>query len=252
MRRPSFPALYALLAVALVALAGAPAAAQGGDPEFRFGENPDAWEGVSRPLPPSDQGVAPPPQGESVLQPYAVAFAEEYAAVPEMVRFTPEFMVVVVQEGYFGLDAGDGEEALVVFPAAGEPIPFMTERSDAAPFYELVSPPSFVQAAGDGDCTTACPVPPGTVVQVKPGDRIVAGEGALCVWCLLNANGVEKDETGLLEVFPLLPPGGNLDEFSWVRAWDASVPSSAATPSATTGGATRGWASGFNPPTSCR
>jgi hypothetical protein len=97
----------------------------------------------------------------------------------------------------------------------------MTERSDAAPFYELVSPPSFVQAAGGGDCTTACPVPPGTVVQVKPGDRIVAGEGALCVWCLLNANGVEKDETGLLEVFPLLPPVGT---------WTSSAGSAPGTP----------------------
>ncbi len=250
MRRPSFPVLYALLGLVLVALSGMPVAAQDGETDFRFGANPDAWEGVSRPLPPSDQGVMPPPQGDTVLQPYAVAFAEEFAAVPEITRFTPEFMVVVVQEGYFGLDAGDGEEALVVFPAEGAPIPFMTERSEYAPFYELASPASFVQDADGADCTGAWPVPPGTVGQVKPGDRIVAGEGALCLWCLLNTNGVEKDETGLLEVFPLLPPGENLESFSWVRDWDESAPTETATPSALTAGTTRGWA--FNPATRCR
>lgn len=250
MHRPSFRVVYALLGVALVALSGAPVVAQGGEPEFEFGKNPAAWEGVGRPLPPSDQAALAPPGGDAVVQPFAVPLAEEYAAVPEITRFTPEFMLVVVQKGYLALDVGDGEAALVVFPADDAPIPFMTERGESAPYYELAAPERFVQDVGGSDCIAACPIPPDTVVQVKPGDRIVAGEGALCLWCLLNSNGVEKDETGLLQVFPLLAPGEDPESFSWIRDWDESAISAAATPSATTGGTTRGWA--FNPATRCR
>ena len=41
-------------------------------------------------------------------------------------------------------------------------------------------------ATSNSDCTSMCMIPVEVAVQVKPGDRIVAREGAICLWCLLN------------------------------------------------------------------
>jgi hypothetical protein len=94
-----------------------------------------------------------------------------------------------------------------------------------------------------------CVIPSETIVEVKPGDKIVAREGAICLWCLLNKSVGENNEQGLLLVSPVLPATEQPDDFKWIQSWDASV--NVATPSAQIEPMTAmSWA--FNPPTSCR
>lgn len=264
MRRLTVIALVAVMG--MVALAAPPVAARQGDPTWRIGAEGERWEGVGRPEPPSTEAIAPPPAGDLIMEPYAVFFSEDYAAVPEMTKFEPEFMIVVVQTGNFALDTGDTEPGIVVFPAAGQPIPLMQPRNNDPPYYELTDPVKYVQDPSGGNCTLACPIPPDTVIQAKPGDRIVAREGALCVWCLLNSNfdpgnaETEYDDQGLLEVFALLPAGASPDSFSWIQDWESNQ-LEAATPSASqssgaptvSGGLEQtmlAWA--FNPQARCR
>ena len=261
-------AVIALVAViGMAALAAPPVAAQEGDPDWRIAGPGSVWEGVARPEPPATEAVDPPPTGDRIMQPYAVFFNTDYAAVPEMREFEPEFMVVVVQDGTFALDARDTEPGIIVFPAQGQPIPTMQPKKDQRPFYELTDPLEYVQDPSGGDCTLSCPIPPGTVVQLKPGDRIVVREGTICVWCLLNANFTTQDEfdatnnddQGLLQVFALLPAGVSPDSFSWIQDWEGNEaaaatpdasPSSGTPAAATISGRTMlTWA--FNPATSC-
>ena len=105
----------------------------------------------------------------------------------KMREFEPEFMVVVVQKGNFALDTADKEPGIVIFPAEGQPSPIMHPKKDDPPYDVLTDPVEYVQDPSGGHCTSSCPIPPDAVVQLKPGDRIVAREGALCVWCLLNS-----------------------------------------------------------------
>lgn len=247
MRRLSVLVAVALLAIGPI-VAGVASAAQGGE------EVNEPWVGVGPIEPPSQELVPPPPTGDTVLQPFSVPFDREYAVVPEITRFVPEFMVVFVRgEGFFALDVGDVEEGIVVFPAGGEPIPFMTEWSSVKPHYEVVTPAAFVQNASGGNCLSACPLPANRVVRLKPGDKIVAREGALCFWCLLNSNGIEGDETGLLEVYPLLrtDAASGVNAFSWIQDQSATLGAAAASPSPSAGRARVGWGL-FNPPTNCR
>jgi hypothetical protein len=253
--------------IGMAVLATPPVAAEQSNRDWRIGGEGQRWEGVSRPEPPSTEAIAPPPDGDQIMEPYAVFFSEDYAAVPEMRgRFKPEFMVVVVQEGSFALDTGDKEPGIVVFPAAGQPIPVMQPKKDAAPYYELTDPLEVVQDPSGGDCTLACSIPADTVVQVKPGDRIVAREGALCVWCLLNSNfepgneEAEYDDQGLLQVFALLNAGASPDSFSWIRDWE-EMQAQATGGAANNGGDATPAASGpeqtmlawaFNPQARCR
>jgi hypothetical protein len=250
----------------MAALAAPPVAAEQGDPDWRIGAEGQRWEGVSRPEPPSTEAVAPPPAGDQIMEPYAVFFSEDYAAVPELTKLEPEFMIVVVQKGSFALDTGDKEPGIVVFPAEGQPIPVMQPKKDDAPYYVLTDPLEVVKDPSGGDCTLACSIPADTVVQVKPGDRIVAREGALCVWCLLNSNfepgnaKAEYDDQGLLQVFALLKAGALPESFSWIQDWEgtqtqatsgAGSEGGAATPAASSPEQTMlAWA--FNPQARCR
>jgi hypothetical protein len=93
-----------------------------------------------------------------------------------------------------------------------------------------------------------CVIPVETVVEVKPGDKIIAREGAICLWCLLNKSVGEANEQGLLLVSPVLPASAQPEDFSWVESWDESV--NFATPTADTASVKMAWA--FNPPTGCR
>jgi hypothetical protein len=248
-RRLTVIALVAV--IGMVALAVPPVAAEEGDPTWRIGAEGERWEGVGRPEPPSREAIAPPPAGDLIMEPYAVFFSEDYAAVPEMREFVPEFMVVVVQKGNFALDTGDKEPGIVVFPAEGQPVRIMQPKKDDPPYYVLTDPVEYIQDPSGGNCTLSCPVPPNAVVQLKPGDRIVAREGALCVWCLLNSNfdpgnqKAETDDQGLLEVFALLPAGASPESFSWIRDWESNQ-TAATSPERTM----LAWA--FNPQARCR
>jgi hypothetical protein len=263
-RRPAVITLVAV--IGLGALIAPPAAARQPESGWRIGVEGERWEGVGRPEPPTAEAMLPPPVGDLIMEPYAVFFSEDYAAVPEMTEFTPEFMVVVVQKGNFALDVADTESGIVVFPAEGQPIPMMNPRKDDPPYYQRTDPVTYIQNPSGGDCTLACPIPADSVIQTKPGDRIVAREGALCVWCLLNSNfdpgnaKTEYDDQGLLEVFALLPAGTGPNRFSWIQDWESNQ-KDAATPSVSQRGgpmsvATNSeptllaWA--FNPQARCR
>jgi hypothetical protein len=207
------------------------------------------------------------PLGEAILQPYSVYFFEDYAAVPMITDFTTEFMVVLVQMGNFTLDVSSAtENGIVVFPAedvAEKRIPLMKavlggSGEPEPPYYTATGDHLIV----DGDeCTRVCPIPAGEIVQIKPGDRVVAREGALCLYCLLNSNFSTADEDdpsnlddrGLLQVFPLLAAGSDPESFSWIQDWlkDQGIQGSGATPSAQSGRQGMvGWAY-FNPGSNC-
>ena len=264
MRRLTVIALVAVIGMG--ALAAPPAAAWQDAPEWRIGVEGHRWEGVSRPEPPSREAVAPPPAGDRIMEPYAVFFSEDYAAVPEMTRVEPEFMVVVVQKGNFALDTGAQEPGMVIFPAEDQPVPIMQPKQVDPPYYVLTDPVEYIQDPSGGNCTLSCPVPPDAVVQLKPGDRIVAREGALCVWCLLNSNfepgnaEAEYDDQGMLQVFALLTAGARPESFSWIQDWDRTQ-AEATTAAASMGGDATPAASGpeqtvlawaFNPQARCR
>ena len=211
------------------------------------------WEGVGRPQAveqASRQGGRVVPVVET-LQQFEVFFAIEYAAAP--VVENAEFMLVVVEEGSFALDltpegvAPSGPQSFVVHPDDGASIPTLRrlEPAETEPYYE---PTGDVVLGADGQpCMSMCVIPVATIVEVKPGDKIVAREGAVCLWCLLNTTPGEGNERGLLLVSPVLPASAQPDQFSWVQFWDESVHT--ATPVAETAPVAVGWA--FNPPTSC-
>lgn len=269
MRRLFILVVVALLGITPVVIQ--PAFAQEGDPDWPRGAENTRWSGVSLPQAPSTEAVPAPPLGDSILQPYSIYFFEDYAAVPEITDFTTEFMVIVVQMGQFTLDvASSTEDGIVVFPAedaAEKRIPLMkpvvgTSGAPEPPYYDATG--AYLEVDGI-ECTRVCPVPAGEIVQVKPGDRVVAREGALCLYCLSNSNfttteeehPTNVDDKGLLQVFPLLKAGSDPESFSWIQDWLKSQEGigadqgSSATPSAQSGRQGMvGWAF-FNPASNC-
>jgi hypothetical protein len=268
-------ALFFLATVALLgstALLGgqAPAVAQGGQvTTFEIITTEDVpWERVSRPRPVSEDepvgGAGTTPIEK--IQEYEVFFDEEAAAVPAVDN--AEFMLVAVQQGTFVLDLAPASTAersaagaFLVHPSGGEPIPMMAPTGYAEPGPHYITAGGNVQDAS-GDCTSMCVIPADVAVRVKPGDRIVAREGAICLWCLLNQTAVEGDEKGLLLVSPVVQVAAEVEGFSWTTAWDATVTSFGAQtktvhvgfegPDSMSGEPVKmGWAL-LNPGTSCR
>ena len=217
-----------LLVLAQICLSGISVDAQGQEPEGCVpGTDPDqAWLMVCLPIPPSSDAPFAPPGGDEIMQPYRVGFAEEFASAPPVPN--AEFMVVVVKRGFFALEAYP-DSHFVVYPAGEERILYLQPYQVATPHYPETSPPEYVKDAGGNDCIRVCLIPADTVVQLKAGDRVVAREGSLCYWCLLNSNATEKDETGVLELFVLRPASASPETFSWIESWHASQDQQAST-----------------------
>ena len=213
-----------------------------------LGLNPDEdsyqWEGVCRPVPLDDPAPVPFGDGE-ILQPYLVYFSEDYAAVPDALsgEYEPEAMVVVVRAGSFALDVKQSNTSNIVVYGAGVEIPRLNDFVDSEPFYS---------ASDDEPCPAVCPVESGDEVQLGPGDVVVAAQGGICVYCLLDTDSQSKNETGLLEVFVLRGDAEDFQTFSWIDSWDraaeGNLPVIAQSASRST---TRGWAF-FDPATRCK
>lgn len=268
MRTLFFLATFALLGSTVLLGVQAPAVAQGGT-TFEIITTEDVpWERVSRPRPVSEDepvGGAGTSPIEKVQQ-YEVYFAEEAAAVPAIEN--AEFMLIAVQQGTFVLDLAPESTAerspagaFLVHPSGGEPIPVMTRTNYAEPGPHYIPAGANVQDAS-GDCINMCLIPAEVAVEVKPGDRIVAQEGAICLWCLLNQTAVEGDEQGLLLVSPVVSVMAESGSFSWTTAWDDTTASfnaqtqtvrvgSEGTDSMSGEPVKMGWAL-FNPGTNCR
>jgi hypothetical protein len=272
MRALSFLATIMLLGITALFGGQAPAVAQDEpNKEFKIITSVDVpWERVSRPRPVSENkpvGGAGTSPIEKIQQ-YEVFFDEEAAAVP--VVENAEFMLVAVQQGTFVLDLAPAntEErspvgAFLVHPSGGESIPTMTRTDypEPGPHY-IATGANVLDASGTADCTSMCVIPAAVAVQVKPGDRIVAREGAICLWCLLNQTAEEGDEKGLLLVSPVISVTAETEGFSWIQAWDNTVSSynaqtrtvrigSEGTESMSGEPVKMGWAL-FNPGTSCK
>jgi hypothetical protein len=271
MRRLFFLIIVALLGMTSLLGGRVPALAQEGSDKFEIITTVDMpWEKVSRPRPVAEDG----PLGGAGTSPidkipqYEVYFAEEAAAVPAIDY--AEFMLVAVQQGTFVLDLAPESTterspagAFLVHPSGGEPIPMMTRTNYAEPGPHYIPAGGNVpNATGPGDCTSMCLIPVEVAVQVKPGDRIVAQEGAICLWCLLNQTPTEGDEKGLLLVTPIVPLTAAANEFSWITSWDDTTANfnaqtqtvrigSEGTDSMSREPVMMGWAL-FNPGTSCR
>ena len=257
MRRLGIAVLVVLLGLVLPGLGAGPTSAQeGGIPGCELydvsavfaelGLNPDEdsyqWEGMCRPVP---QDPPTPFGAGQVLQPYLVFFNEDYAAVPDAIsgEYEPEAMVVVVREGSFALDVkGDNTSDIVVY-GAGVEIPRLTNFEPNEPYY---SP------SEDEPCPQVCVLSPGEEVLLGPGDVVVAEQGGICVYCLLDTDNERKNETGLLEVFVLRGDAEDPQTFSWIDSWDRAaeglLPVFAQSTSSTT---MRGWAF-FDPSTRCK
>jgi hypothetical protein len=234
MRRLFILATVALLGILPLVVGRASVAAQEGEETtFDIITTDDvAWQSVSRPRPVTQEapsggaGTTPIKQ----LQQYEVYFGEEWAGVP--VIENAELMVVVVEQGTFVLDlapdevvAPSGPATFVVHPSDEAAIPTMTRLAvppDPGPYYEPTGV-NVKDASGD-DCTSMCLIPEKEIVQVKPGDTILAREGAICIWCLINQDGDPEGDQGLLLVTPVVSATGfDTGEFSWVSSWDAAA-----------------------------
>jgi hypothetical protein len=212
--------LFIVMVIGLARLALLPAAAQE-QQEWQFGKNGEEvrWSGVSRPLPPADP-VPAPPGGAQVMQPYSVFFSEDYAAVP--VVPDAEFMVIVVKQGSFALDLMPPDlnvkpsdpEAFLVQPIDG-PIPILN-RVSGEPYYENSND---VVLRDGSPCVSMCVIPVQTAVRIREGDKVVAKEGAICLYCLLNSS-VDATDQGLFDVYVLRDAGSNPQDFSWIRNWE--------------------------------
>jgi hypothetical protein len=226
--------IIAVLGITSLLGGRAPALAQEGSDKFEIITTDDVpWERVSRPRPvveDAPRGGAGTSPIEKIPQ-YEVYFAEEAAAVP--VIENAEFMLVAVQEGTFVLDLAPESTAerspagaFLVHPSGGEPIPMMspTGYPEPGPHY-IPAGGNVPDATGAADCTSMCLIPAEVAVQVKPGDRIVAQEGAICLWCLLNQTAEEGDEKGLLLVSPVVSMATVANEFSWTASWDDTAAS---------------------------
>lgn len=220
-----------------------------------FADNPSpVWAGVVEIVP--VEGQYSPGQlvagGNARMQAYQVTFNEQYGAVPQIED--PEFMIVTVIEGEFALDVQQ-ENTVIVSPAGDMIVHFMDRLEPFdMPFYELTT--DFIQI-GDGEdpCPVNCAVPADRVVQVTEGDTIVALEGAICIYCLLNQNeGVLIAQARIADVdFDL---DGWENQFSWMQAMDDPDLVLPALDGSANGGSTvretgvMAWA--FNPHPSCR
>ena len=165
------------------------------------------------------------------IQQYEVFFDEEAAAVPAIEN--AEFMLVAVQQGTFVLDLAPDSTtqrspagAFLVHPSGDAPIPTMTRTNLPEPDEPYAETGDFVKETGStNNCTSMCVIPAEVAVRVKEGDRIVAREGAICLWCLLNQTGAKGDEKGLLLVSPVISVSAQAESFSWITSWDNTVTS---------------------------
>ncbi len=221
-------------------------------PELGLGkEDSYYWEGVCRPIAP-DQPAPASPGGEFIMQPYTVYFAEGFAAVPDSRSgaFRSEFMVVIVRDGTFALDVKRDSPGRVVVSGAGNDIPLRGAFDNREPFYGERKGEILTDREGN-PCIRDCEVPPDTVVQLGPGDRIVAEEGAICVYCLLGANNLREGQTGRLEVFVLRRAGEDPSTFSWIASWDRAQKGELPLAQRDERPVVLGWAY-FDPGTRCR
>jgi hypothetical protein len=151
---------------------------------------------------------------------------ERDAYVPEIIG--AEFMVVIVEEGEFVLDAkGPGSYLVDPAPIGGEErnLEIMIGKipPDEKEIYYEETGLFIVDENGD-PCGRMCTVLPGFAVKLAPGDRVIAPAGAVCVWCLFQrpvedtstpeAGATEELAKGKLLVFPLVRDGYM---FSWLR-----------------------------------
>lgn len=184
-----------------------------------------------------------------LLEGYRVPFKnlanERDAYIPEIIG--AEFMVVIVEEGEFILDA-KGPGSYLVDPAPigdadGDIEIFVGEipHDDEEIYYETTD--RFIVDENGHICGRMCTVLPGFAVKLELGDRVVAPAGAICVWCLFQeaAEGTPTPDpavpevlaTGELLVFPLVRDDPDYT-FSWLRYYKpgGAPGSSEATPSA--------------------
>ncbi|MBA3450301.1 MAG: hypothetical protein H0T18_03700 [Chloroflexia bacterium] len=220
----------------------------------QLGLDPDEsyyWEGVCRPIPPDEPAPAPV-GGDFIMQPYTVFFKEGFAAVPDSSSgdFRPEFMVVIVRDGTFALDVKRDTPGRVTVTGAGNEIPILSAFAEREPYYTAMKGAVLVDRDGN-PCVRGCEIPPETVVQLETGDRIVAEEGAICVYCLLGANNQRKGETGLLEVFVLRRAGEDAETFSWIDSWDRAQRGELRVMRSVERSTALGWAY-FDPKTGCK
>jgi hypothetical protein len=247
MRRLVVLIIIALLGIAPIGIVGRSASAQGSSTptseDCKLPYNPEVpWSGVCRPIREDATDAAP-------FQPYAVEFKAEFAATEVIGNGTEdqaqatevigngtedqaqaEFMVVHVKAGNFVLDLDRGSQPVVVSTSQNQ-IDTRTPWDEVTPYATTAGPLMFNGAV----CTLGCPVSPGEPVLLVPGDVAIAEKGALCLYCLLHGN------TGLLEVFVLLPQGSGPEDFTWIRDWD-NFGAPPATPSASTEPAVMAWA----------
>ena len=123
------------------------------------------------------------------MQGYLVKFAEAYGATRPLTdvgefKVEPEFMAVIVMEGFFALDLRDEpQQSIVVSPADGLIDELRWLGSEEPPFYETTNT--------DISCDPNCPVGPGEAVLLKEGDVAVAKPRTLCLWCLLGRDKIQ-------------------------------------------------------------
>ena len=260
MRRLVVLAIVSLLGIAPIGIVGRSASAQESTPQlagcsqggsligYPEGDSRSLpWMEVCKPIHNAEDATNTAP-----YQPYTVEFTALYSAT-EVIgdgtedQRTAEFMIVRVTEGSFAIDLETDEETdeqgnvqQVVVSTAQDHIETLNPYENAPPHYT----PNGASLMFNGEvCTRGCPVDPAVPVLLVPGDIAVAEKGALCLYCLLNGS------TGLLEVFVLLDPGVDPQEFTWIDSWDAAKDAwdaETATPSASTEPVVMAWAF-FNP-----
>lgn len=210
-------------------------------------QNPDypwiPWEGTCQPIAETEAARIPFPDPQNpdaparTMQPYAVAFKEPNSATALIgadprereLGLVAEFMVIYVREGTFAVDP-EPNGGRVVVSTVNKEIPTLTEWNESAALahqtpYQLTGAP--LEVNGE-TCTRSCPVPHDQPVALYPGDIAIAEEGALCLHCLVGNGQIgealgtfqEDSVKGLLEVYALLLPGSDPNDFSWFRSWE--------------------------------
>ena len=253
MRRLVVLAIVSLLGIAPIGIVGRSASAQGSPtPQlaecgqggslipYPAGDSRSLpWIEVCKPIHNAEDATNTAP-----YQPYTVEFTAQYSAT-EVIgdgtedQRTAEFMIVRVTDGSFAIEVKPNSPPVVV-STSQDHIETLNPYEDDPPHYT----PNGASLMFNGEvCTRGCPVDPDVPVLLVPGDIAVAEKGALCLYCLLHGS------TGLLEVFVLLDPGVDPQEFTWIDSWDAAKDAwdaETATPSASTEPVVMAWAF-FNP-----
>lgn len=243
--------LAILATVTLLGLAPlmGPVAAQDSTPDtgsglhmFEFGPNAGRWDQVSRPMILAGKSTAF--ASSSALQPFDVAFNEQYAAVPPITN--AEFMIVEIVAGEFALEVPQDGNFIVDRPD-GSPIEYLQIVPDE-PYYLPTG--TFVLDVSSSLCTHFCAIPVGKAVKLQAGDRTIAQAGSICIWCFLNAPGAVVGP-GLMRIYVLLAQdaSGDLRPFSWIEDWDRNQ-AAPSTPEARVPSTMLAWA--FNPQARCR